>query len=84
MRFRQGWTTHNVTHEGGRRTHAMRDESEVTLCGLDLSCYFAAYGELREEPVEKLWLYVDCRRCLRTLERPLESAGADAAVSSPA
>lgn len=67
MKFRQGWTTHNCSHEGGRRTHAVREGTEVTLCGLDLSKYIAGIGDLRDEPADKLWLYVDCQKCLRTL-----------------
>jgi hypothetical protein len=51
----------------------MRGESEITLCGLDLSKYVAGYGQWRDEPTEKLWLYVDCERCLGTLERSAAS-----------
>jgi hypothetical protein len=63
--FRQIWSSHNGRHEGGRATHASRTLTDPNE-GDEL---VATMGDVRNELRARLYMYVDCGRCLRILER---------------
>lgn len=72
----RSFTTHATAHEGGNKTHAMKqDGGSEPICGTVVYNFlFNAVDSVPKGfPLAALWTKVDCRRCLRKLGAPDEA-----------